>query len=46
LGLKLNGKHELLAYIDDVNLMGHNIDDINKSKETSTDPSKEVDLES
>jgi hypothetical protein len=32
-GLKLNGTHQLLAYADDVNLLGDNIDTINKSTE-------------
>jgi hypothetical protein len=27
-GLKLNGTHQLLAYVDDVNLLGDNIDTI------------------
>jgi hypothetical protein len=27
-GLKLNGTHQLLAYTDDVNLLGNNIDTI------------------
>jgi hypothetical protein len=29
-GLKLNGAHQLLAYADDVKLLGDNIDTINK----------------
>jgi hypothetical protein len=41
-GLKLNGTHQLLAYADDVNLLGHNIDIINKNTETLIDASKEV----
>jgi hypothetical protein len=44
-GLKLNGTHQLLAYGDDVNLLGDNIDTINKNTETLIDASKEVGLE-
>jgi hypothetical protein len=33
-GLKLNGTHQLLAYVDDVNLLGDNIDIINENTET------------
>jgi hypothetical protein len=33
-GLKLNGTRQLLAYADDVNLLVHNIDTINKNRET------------
>jgi hypothetical protein len=44
-GLKLNETHQLLAYTDDVNLLGDNIDTIKKNRETLIDASKEVDLE-
>jgi hypothetical protein len=43
-GLKMNGTLELLAYDDDVNLLGDNIDTIKKSTETLTDASKEIGL--
>jgi hypothetical protein len=41
---KLNGTHQLLAYADDINLLGDNIDNINKDTETLTDASKEFGL--
>jgi hypothetical protein len=44
-GLKLNGTHPLLAYADDVNLLGDNIDIIKKNTETLIAVSKEVGLE-
>jgi hypothetical protein len=44
-GLKLSGKHQFLACADDVNLLGDNINSINKSIENYTDASKEVGLE-
>jgi hypothetical protein len=40
-----NGTHELLAYADDVNLLGDNIDIIKKNTETLTDDSNETGLE-
>jgi hypothetical protein len=44
-GPKWNGTHQLLAYADDVNLLGDNIDTINKNTETLIDASKEIGLE-
>jgi hypothetical protein len=41
-GLKLNETHRLLAYADDVNLLGDNIDTINENTETLIGASKEV----
>jgi hypothetical protein len=35
-GLKSNGTHQLLAYTDDVNLLGDNIDTINKKHRNFT----------
>jgi hypothetical protein len=43
--LKLNGTHQLLAYADDVNVLGDNIDTINKNTQALIDASKEVCLE-
>jgi hypothetical protein len=40
----MNGTHQLLAYADDVNLLGDNVDTINANKETFIDASKEVGL--
>jgi hypothetical protein len=44
-GLKLNGTHKLLYYVDDVNLLGDNMDTIKENTETLTDASKKVGLE-
>jgi uncharacterized protein YdeI (BOF family) len=44
-GLKLNATHQLLAYADDVKLLGDIIDTIKKNTETFIDASKEVGLE-
>jgi hypothetical protein len=43
--LILNGTHQLLAFSDDLNLLGNNIEIINKNTETLIDGSKEVGLE-
>jgi ribosomal protein S2 len=44
-GLELNGTHQLLVYVDDVNLLGDNIDTVKKNTQTLIDISKEVGLE-
>jgi hypothetical protein len=44
-GLELNGTQQLLAYGDDGNLLGDNIDTIEKNTETLIDAGKEVGLE-
>jgi hypothetical protein len=42
-GLILNGTHQVFAYADDVNIVGENIDTIQRN--TLLDASKEVGLE-
>jgi hypothetical protein len=44
-GLRLNGTHQLLAYADDVNPLGDNIDKTKKCTSTLIDANKKVDLE-
>jgi hypothetical protein len=43
--VKLNGAHQRLAYADDVNLLGDNIDTINKIQKPLIDASNDVGLE-
>jgi hypothetical protein len=42
--LKLNGTHQLLAYVNDVNTVGKSTDTIKKNTEAVLDASKEVGL--
>jgi hypothetical protein len=44
-GLKLNGTHQLLAYVDDVNLLEDNIGTIKKNTVTLIGAGKKVGLE-
>jgi hypothetical protein len=44
-GLILNGLHQLLAYADDINILGENIDSMQKNTEALLNASKEVGLE-
>jgi hypothetical protein len=44
-GLKMNGTHQLLAYADDVIILGEDIDTIHKNIEALLDAGKEVGLE-
>jgi hypothetical protein len=44
-GLNLNETHQLTAYVDDVNLLGDNIDTIKKNTKILIDASIEVGLE-
>jgi hypothetical protein len=41
-GGKLNGTHQNLSYVNDVNILGENIDNIQKNTEALLDASKEV----
>jgi hypothetical protein len=44
-GLKSNGAHQLLAYADDLNLLGDNVENTRQNIETLSDASKKDGLE-
>ena len=44
-GLKLNGTHQLLAYADDVNILGGSVHTVKKNAETLVAATKEIGLE-
>ena len=44
-GLKLNGTHQLLAYADDVNILGGSIHILKENAETLVTATREIGLE-
>jgi hypothetical protein len=44
-GLKINGTHQLLAYADDVNILGGNVHTVKENAESLTVAAKEIGLE-
>jgi len=44
-GLKLNGAHQLLVYVDYVNIMGGSVPTMKKNTEASVVTSREIGLE-
>jgi hypothetical protein len=44
-GLKLNGTHQLLAYADDVNILGRSVHTVNEIAEALVVATKEIGLE-
>jgi hypothetical protein len=41
-GLKLNGTHQLLAYADDVNILGESVHAVKKNTEALVAATKEI----
>ena len=44
-GLKLNGKHQLLAYADDFNILGGNIHTLKENAEALVAAAREIGLD-
>jgi len=44
-GLKLNGTYQLLAYADDINIVGRSIHTLKKNAEASVSATREIGLE-
>ena len=44
-GLELNGKHQVLVYADDVNMLGKNLQTVRENAEIFIKASKDVGLE-
>ena len=45
IGLELNGKHQLLIYVDDVNMLGENLQTVRENAEIYIKASKDIGLE-